>query len=220
MGDAAIRVERAGQPMSNINKISKRDAFSMTDQQRRAGVAMERTMRSQGRFATSSMSAEDTAPKTWILWKNSAKGEEIHTIECEIHSVPRASDPSQQVCMLIGMCPLCYENFTVREDNKTMTIDWLAYAQLKSIPHLKVNWDFHCKNTLARAPKATDKVAVVGSPERWLCDYCHGWCVKVTDSIAITDMTGATQLYSHAKAGSAIVEPGAATSTTGRKIIT
>ena len=194
--------------MSNLNRVSKRDAFTMTTAQRRAGVAMEHRMRAQGRFAHSSLSAEDTAPKTWILWKNTHKGEEVHTIECEIYSVPRASDAREQVCMLIGMCPVCHENFTVREDNKTMSIGWLPYRQMKSIPHLKTNWDYHCKNVLGRRPTENDKVAVISSPERWLCDYCHGWCVKVTDSIAITDMTGATQMYAHQRAGSAILEPG------------
>jgi len=193
--------------MSSLNKVSKRDAFTMTDAQRRAGVAMERRMRSAGRFAHSSLSAEETAPKTWILWKDAHKGEEKHTIECEIYSVPRASDPREQVAMLVGMCPLCHNNFAVREDNKTMSLGWLTYRQLRSIPHLKINWDYHCKTTLGRAPMETDKVAVVSSPERWLCDYCHGWCVKVTDSIAITDMTGATQLVVHKRADSNVVTP-------------
>jgi hypothetical protein len=35
---------------------------------------------------------------------------------------------------------------------------------------------------------------MVSSPERWQCDYCKAWCVRVTDSIAITDMSGATQI--------------------------
>lgn len=202
--------------MSNVNKVSKRDAFTMSETQRRAGVAMERRMRSMGRLANSSLSAEDTAAKTWILWKNTAKGEEQHTIECEIYPVPRASDARETVAMLVGMCPICGENFTVREDNKTMTIDWLTYRQLRSFPHLKINWDYHCKNILGRDPVESDKVAIVGSPERWLCDYCHGWCVKVTDSIAITDMTGATQLYVHQRGDSKIVEPATVPPSTGK----
>jgi len=172
----------------------------MNDRQIRAGRAMEARMRTEGRFASSTMDAEAMAPKTWILWKNSKRGEEESTLECEIYQVPRATDSTEAVGMLIGMCPKCGEHFTVREDNKSMTLGWIEYSRSRSIPHLKINWEYHCRHVLGREPRDRDKIAVVSSPERWLCDYCKGWCVKVTDSIAITDMTGATQIYSHRRA--------------------
>lgn len=193
--------------MSSLNKVSKRDAFHMTPEQVRAGRLMEAKMKGpDGRLMKSSNLAEDTAPKTWILFKDAHRGEEVSTIECEIYSVPRASNANEMVAMLIGMCPKCSEHFTVREDNKTMSVGWVKYSQLKPSNHLRVNWEYHCKNVLSRRPKDDDEIAVVSSPERWLCDYCHGWCVKVSDSIAITDMSGATQMYAHQRAGSSILE--------------
>lgn len=188
------------------NEISKRDAITFRSQQEiqagrelwartnRALVAPEQGR--NGRLSNQSMNAEETAPKTWLLWKNASKGEVQDIIECEIYLNPRASDSSEMVGMLHGMCPKCHETFIVREDNKGMTLDWVEFG--RSTGHLRAQWSRHCKG-LGRVPKASDKIAVVSSPERWQCDYCKAWCVKVTDSVAITDMTGATQLIIHGR---------------------
>jgi hypothetical protein len=94
--------------------------------------------------------------------------------------------------MLHGMCPKCGETFIVREDNKSMSLGWVEYKKSKG--HLKEQWERHCREVLRRQPRDADKIAMVSSPERWQCDYCKAWCVRVTDSIAITDMSGATQI--------------------------
>jgi hypothetical protein len=175
------------------NEISKRDAFSFQSKAHvEAGRRMWERSGRQGRLANSSMDAEAIAPKTWILWKNSHKGEMEAVIECEIHTAGRASDSSEAVGMLVGMCPKCFEHFTVREDNKAMSLEWVEYRKSKG--HLKIEWERHCREVLRRQPRDNDRIAVVSSPERWACDYCHAWCVKVTDSIAITDMSGVTQI--------------------------
>jgi len=171
--------------------VSKRDLFRMTDAQARAGKEMWRTSGQVGRFASSSFDAEATAPKTWIMWVND-KGEEISTIECELYAVPRASNSNEQIGMLVGMCPKCGNNFTVREDNKAMTLDRVTYR--KAPKHLRINWAFHCKNTLGKPTMDEDIIPVVSSSERWACDYCKGWCVRVQAGVATTDMTGVTQL--------------------------
>lgn len=171
--------------------ISKRDLFHMTDEQQLAGKEMWQRTGQKGRLADSSFDAEAMAPKTWILCVND-KGEEINTIECELYAVPRASDSREQVGMLIGMCPKCTQNFTVREDNKTMTLDRITYR--KAPKHLRINWAFHCKNVLAKPVMDEDVIPVVSSSERWVCDYCKEWCVRVQGGIAVVDMTGVTQL--------------------------
>jgi hypothetical protein len=170
--------------------ISKRDLFHMTDQQVAAGKSMWRTTSQKGRLAQSSFDAEAMAPKTWIMWVND-KGEEISTIECELYTVGRASNASEGIGMLIGMCPKCGNNFTVREDNKGMTLDRVAYR--KAPKHLRINWQFHCKNVLGKPVMDDDIIPVVSSPERWACDYCKGWCVRVQAGVATTDMSGVTQ---------------------------
>lgn len=175
-----------------MSEISKRDLFNFSPEQAAAGRRMWERSGRQGRLAASSMDAESTAPKTWILWKNSAKGEQEAVVECEIYTVPRSSDSNEMVGMLHGMCPRCNETFIVREDNKGMSLGWVEYPKLRG--HLKEQWDRHCRQVLYRLPRSEDKVAVVSSPERWMCDYCKSWCVRVTDSVAITDMSGATQL--------------------------
>lgn len=175
-----------------MSQISKKNHFNFTDRQIAAGKQMwDRTGKS-GRLSNSSMDAEATAPKTWILFKNSHRGEQEAVIECEIYMQGRASDPGEAVGMLHGMCPKCGETFLVREDNKGMSLDWVTFP--KSRGHLREQWTRHCRESLRRQPREDDKIAVVSSPERWQCDYCKSWCVKVTDSIAITDMSGATQI--------------------------
>lgn len=192
-----------------MNKIFKTDIFGgrMRERDFAAGRSMEQRMFREGRFTNGSMDSEALAPKTWILWKHSAKGEEVSTIECEIHQVPRASDARELVGMLVGQCPVCYRDyknedgtpqvnyFHVREDNKQMSLDWVKFGRLPTNHHLAINWRWHCEHVLGRAPRADDKIAIVSSPERWQCDYCKGWCVRVTDSVAITDTAGATMLY-------------------------
>jgi hypothetical protein len=172
--------------------ISKRDAFRMTDRQVKAGREMWKRTETMGRLATSSMDAEAMAPRTWILWANQ-KGEEIYTIECELYVQGRFSNPGEAVAMLVGMCPKCGENFTVREDNKAMQIDWVEFRYAPK--HIQINYRHRMERELWKPWSASDKVPVISCPERWLCDYCKGWCVRVTDGVAITDMTGATQLY-------------------------
>lgn len=175
------------------NEISKKSLINLSKDQVDAGRRLWARSGKQGRLANSSMDAESTAPKTWILFKNAHKGEPEAIIECEIYIQPRASGGVEAVGMLHGMCPKCGETFLVREDNKSMTLGWVTYE--KSRGHLKEQWERHSREVLRRQPRPEDKIAVVSSPERWLCDYCKGWCVRVTDSIAITDMSGATQLY-------------------------
>lgn len=171
--------------------ISKRDFFKMTRQQATAGREMWRRTGQEGRLAKSSFNAEERAPKTWILYVNS-KGEEISTIECELYTVGRQSDPTEGLVMLIGMCPKCGEHFIAREDNKTMYVETLRYRQAPK--HIQINWDYHCANVLGRRVSDDDKVLVVSSPERWACDYCKGWCVKVHGGVAVDDHRGVTQI--------------------------
>jgi hypothetical protein len=176
-----------------MSEISKRNLFSMSREQIEAGRKIWQQSGKVGRLANSSMDAEATAPKTWILWKNAAKGEPEAIIECEIHTIGRASDHREGLAMLHGMCPVCSETFIVREDNKSMSLGWLEYSKLRA-GHLKEQWERHCREVLRRMPRDQDKIAVVSSPERWMCDYCKNWCVRVTDSVAITDKSGATQI--------------------------
>jgi len=164
--------------------MSKRDLFHMSDAQVREGRKMWQRTAQKGRLANSSFDAESMAPKTWILYANS-KGEEISTIECELYTVPRASNSGEGIVMLVGMCPKCGESFMSREDNKTMNIDYVRYRAAP--PFLRVNWKWHCDNVLGRPVSDSDKIPVVSSPERWACDYCRSWCVRVYDGVAKDD---------------------------------
>jgi len=175
-----------------INQISKQDIMQLDPVRARAGQRWWQETEQRGRIGRQSVNAEEAAPKTWLLWKNAWQGEVEAVIECEIYIQPRASDPREMVGVLHGMCPKCGETFLVREDNKEMALDWVIYRESKG--HLRASWAQFCRER-GRSPRQEDKIAVVSSPERWQCDYCKSWCVRVTDSIAITDMTGATQLY-------------------------
>jgi len=178
------------------NEVSKRDGFRFASKSAvDAGRKLWDRSGKQGRLANSSMDAEAIAPKTWILFKNAHRGEPEAMIECEIYIQPRSSDSREMIGMLHGMCPKCSETFLVREDNKSMTLEWIEYRKVTG--HLKEQWERHCREVLRRQPKSEDKIASVSSPERWLCDYCKAFCVRVTDSIAITDMSGATQIIAH-----------------------
>lgn len=168
----------------------------MTQQQTLAGRQMWQRTGQKGRLASSSLDAESMAPKTWVMWVNN-KGEEISTVECELYVAGRHIDRTEGVGMLHGLCPKCGESFIVREDNKGMAVEYAPYR--KAPKHIKVNWAYHCKNVLGRMPREEDKIAVVSSPERWACDYCREWCVKVTEGIATTDMTGVTQVIIHGR---------------------
>lgn len=170
--------------MSNIHK---RDLFHMNQAQAQAGKEMWRKTQQEGRLAQSSFNAEENAPKTWILWANS-KGEEIATIECEVYIVGRASDPSEGIGMLIAMCPKCGNHIHVREDNKTLFLQQRSYK--KAPEFLRVNWRWHCMNVLGRPPSDDDLIPVVSSTERWMCDYCQEWSVKVYEGVAKTETTG------------------------------
>lgn len=185
---------------------SKRDIFAMSDSQRMAGRTVWQKTGQRGRLASSSFDAESMAPKTWILYANS-KGEEIKTVECELYQVGRFSNTAEAVVMLHGMCPKpgCGETFIAREDNKTMTIDRVSFRQAP--PFLKANWKWHCRNVLGRAASDRDQLLVVSSPERWACDYCKGWCVKVHGGVAVDDHRGVTQLVIHGRP-EMIIKPG------------
>jgi hypothetical protein len=170
--------------------ISKRDLFHMTPGQAAAGKSQWATSGQKGRLANSSFDAEAMAPKTWIMWVT-PKGDEISTIECELYAVPRKSDSSEGIGMLIGMCPKCQNSFMVREDNKNMSLDRVPYR--KAPPFLRANWAFHCKNVLGKPVMDDDIIPIVSSGERWACDYCKEWCVRINAGVATTDMTGVTQ---------------------------
>lgn len=188
--------------MRQISKDGGIFGGRMGEREWAAGRQMESRMMREGRFSGVAVEAEDMAPKTWILWKHANKGLEVCTIECEIQ-MTKGSDGRAEA-MLIGQCPVCYREhknadgtpqvnyFHVQEGNKAMSLDWVTYGKLPPSHHLAINWKWHAENKLGRAPASDDKIAVVSSPERWICDYCHSWCVKVTDSIAITDTSGAT----------------------------
>jgi hypothetical protein len=174
--------------------ISKVDGFTMTEEQIAAGRAMERAMKQRGQFAQSSFDAEAMAPKTWIRWVNN-KGEEICVIECELQVGPSTTS-AQGEGMVVLMCPKCPGespgNLIVREGNKTLHLDFIE--RRKAPPWMRVHHDHHMRNDLGQQPSDEDKIPVVSSPERWMCDYCKGWCVRVSGGVAVTDMSGMTQL--------------------------
>lgn len=172
-----------------MHDISKRDAFTMNRQQALAGKRMWQRAGQQGRLAKSSFDAEAMAPKTWILYANRL-GEEISTIECELYVVGRQSDAAEALVMLHGMCPKCGETFICREDNKTMHVEYVTYR--KAPKFLRVNHEYQCRHVLGRPVRDNDKIAIISSPERWMCDYCREWCVKVYDGVAKDHHRGAT----------------------------
>lgn len=171
---------------------SKRDLFHMTDGQVQQGRKFWQRTGQQGRLARSSFDAEATAPKTWLFYVNS-KGELItEPIECELYRVGRASDSSEAIAMLHGMCPKCGETFIAREDNKTMSVDAIEFR--KAHRYIREQWQRHCREVLLRPPRDNDKIPVVSSPERWACDYCKSWCVRVYGGFASDDHHGVTQV--------------------------
>lgn len=171
--------------------ISKRDAFVMTAEQAAAGRKMWQQSGQVGRLVQSTMSAEDTAPKTWIFWVN-APSPNFDTLECELYTVGRASDPTEGIAMLVGMCPKCGNHFSVREDNKQMHVDWVTYREASRF--LRMHFGRHMRTTMGRDPRDDDKIPVVSSPERWACDYCREWCVRVDRSVARNDYSGVNKI--------------------------
>ena len=173
--------------------ISKRDFFSMSRGQRHAGRQMWQKSGAQGRLASSSFDAEANAPKTWLFYVNSKNELLSNPIECELYIIPRASDAREAVVMLHGMCPKCGNTFIAREDNKTMTVDRVTYRQAPK--RVREQWERHCRATKGRGPRDGDKIALVSSPERWQCDYCHSWCVRVHAGVAVDDHRGAATIH-------------------------
>lgn len=170
--------------------ISKRDLFTLTPEQRAAGRKMwERTTKT-GKLCLSSEDYERTAVKTWIRYVDS-KGAELAVLECEIYRT--AESDGRAVGVLNGMCPKCGECFLANEGNKTMHIGAVEYRRAPA--WLKVHWE-HYQKSLNRFVSDSDKIPVVASPERWACDYCKSWCVKVTDGVASDDHRGVAVMYS------------------------
>lgn len=171
--------------------IYKRDAFALSRDQQLAGRKMWDRSSQHGRLAKSSFDAEANAPKTWIIYVNN-KGEELSVIECELYIVGRHSNAAEAIVMLHGMCPKCGETFIAREDNKTMQIDRVRYRKAPKV--FRVHWSFHCQSQFGRSPRDSDMIALVSSPERWACDYCRSWCVRVQAGVATDDHRGVTQI--------------------------
>lgn len=178
--------------------VQKRDMFHMNQSQKSAGIKMWSKTKQQGRLAQSSFDAEASSPKTWIMWANS-KGEEIAVIECEIQIVGRASDSSEGIGMLLAMCPKCGNHIHIREDNKTLYLQYRSYR--KASEFLRVHWRWHCINVIGRPPSDNDMIPVVSSDERWTCDYCKEWSVRVYEGVAKSDSTGAP-VFVHSRAKS------------------
>lgn len=172
--------------------IHKRDAFQMDRRQLDAGRRMWDKTSSEGRLAKSSFDAEANAPKTWLFYVNSKNELLCEPIECELYTVGRLSDAREAVVMLHGMCPKCGETFIAREDNKTMSVDVVTYR--KASRRFREQWNRHCREKLLRRPRDEDKILVVSSPERWACDYCKQWCVRVHGGVASDDHRGVTQI--------------------------
>lgn len=167
--------------------MSKRDIARMTPEQIATGKKLWAKTNKLGRVTSQSVDHEAMAPKTWIRYM-APKGQEICVIECELYAVPRTSGaPGETVGMINGMCPACGETFIAREDNKALALGSVEYRHAPK--WLRVHWEHRCKQ-LGKPPMDGDKIPLVSSPERWACDYCKGWCVKVTDGIACDDHKG------------------------------
>lgn len=167
--------------------MSKRDIAQMTPEQIAKGRALWAKTNQVGRVTGQSVDHEAAAPKTWIRYM-APKGQEICVIECELYAVPRTSGaPGETVGMIVGMCPACGESFIAREDNKSLALGYVEYK--RAAAWLRVHWEHRCKQ-LGKPPMDDDRIPLVSSGERWACDYCKGWCVRVTDSIAMDDHKG------------------------------
>src|SRR5262249_12444682 len=93
----------------------------------------------------------------------------------------------------------CGNNFTAREDNKQMSVDYVPYR--KAPKHIRINWAWHCQHVLGRAAVDDEKLPVVSSSEPWLCDYCKEWGVRVHGGVATIDMSRVHRQVFHAPSG-------------------
>jgi hypothetical protein len=188
-----------------MHKISKRDIFGgqMGEERFAAGRAMEQRMFREGRFQSSTIDSDDLALKTWILWRDGPllPNGKRPTIECEIHRATSRTTPGRQVVTLHVACPFCLMNFNhdsvllVDEENKPLSVEAVEYGKLPKSHHMVQQWDEYVVRRFARSARDDDKLFLVSSPDRWMCDYCKGWCVRVQDSIATTDTSGATIMF-------------------------
>jgi len=166
--------------------MAKRDIAQMTSEQIAKGRALWKKTEHMGRITGQSVDHEAAAPKTWVRYM-APKGGEVCVIECELYAVPRTSGAIETVGMIVGMCPACGESFMAREDNKSMALGSIEYKVAPA--WLRVHWQHRCKQ-LGRPPMDADKIPLVSSGERWACDYCKGWCVRVTEGVACDDHKG------------------------------
>jgi hypothetical protein len=201
--------------------MSKRDIAQLTPEQVAKGKALWARTNKIGRVTQQSVDHEAMAPKTWIRYM-APKGQEICVIECELYAVPRTSGaPGETVGMINGMCPVCGETFIAREDNKALALGSVSYQNAPK--WLRVHWEHRCKQ-LGKPPMDADKIPLVSSPERWACDYCKGWCVKVTDGIACDDHKGnlptvIVSMHTPIVGGTAPAEASSEDTTSGKIII-
>lgn len=186
----------------------KRDLITLTPEQRRNGVAMRARMEQMGTLAPSSFNAELSAPKTWILYVKDGRVAQSHqqVLMCELYGTQGAGD-SRGEGMLHGMCPKCCETFIVREGNKSMSLDWLEFRRAPE--WMQHAYLLHHMNDLGRPmgwrPPSDTKIPLVSSPERWMCDYCKSFAVRVSGGVAMDDHRGIGVIY--APQGSLIQSP-------------
>jgi len=193
-----------------VHKVYKTDIFGgrMSGAQAQAGRSMKDRMFSlantgEAQFQNSTVDAEDMALKTWILWKDGPlmKDGTQPTIECEIHQGQSRTQAGKGVIQLHGQCPFCLMHldddnvFLVDEENKSLTVEPVPYSKLPRNHHMVQQWDAYVQRRFARRARPDDTLFLVSSPERWMCDYCKGWCVRVTDSVAVNDHSGAHIMY-------------------------
>lgn len=186
----------------------KRDLISLTPEQRRNGIAMRARMEREGMLAPSSFNAEMSAPKTWILYvkdgRVAASGQ--HVLMCELYGTQGSNDARGEG-LLHGMCPCCGETFMVREGNKSMSLDWIEFRRAPD--WMQHAYLLHQVQDLGKPmgwrPAPETKIPLVSSPERWMCDYCKRWAVRVTGGVAVDDHRGIGVIY--APSGSLIDSP-------------
>jgi len=171
--------------------IKKTPVIRLSEEQAAAGKRMWNLSDEVGRLSGSSVDHESAAPRTWIRWID-GKGFERAVVECEIYIQPRYSDHEEAVGVLHGMCPCCGEGFIVREDNKTMTLDHIEYR--KAPEWLRVHYAYDQRERGRPQISDTDKIPIVNSPERWACDYCKEWVVRIIDNVASDDHSGITRI--------------------------
>jgi len=176
----------------------KRNLFTMTAEQRRAGLLVQQRMERQGMIAPSSFNAELSAPKTWLLYVKDGRvdPQQQHVLMCELYGTEGSGDARGEG-MLHGMCPKCSETFLVREGNKSMTLGWIEFR--KAPTWMQHAYLLHHRHDLGKPPTwmpaSETKIPVVSSPERWMCDYCKEWAVRVSEGVAVDDHRGIGRIY-------------------------